>query len=127
MMMTSSRPYLLRAIYEWIVDNRLTPYLLVNAEQDGVEVPRQYVENGKIVLNMGPRAVQALELGNDEVSFSARFAGTPMSVHVPITAALAIYAKENGQGMIFTEEDGGGDGEGPSPSKAGRPQLKVVK
>jgi len=127
MSMTSSRPYLLRAIYEWIVDNDLTPYLLVNAEQEGVEVPVQYVEKGKIVLNVSPRAVQALDLANERISFSARFAGRPMEVSVPVSAALAIYAKENGQGMIFTDEDDGGDEPPPTPDKPNRPQLKVVK
>lgn len=126
MSMTSSRPYLLRAIYDWIVDNDLTPYLLVNAEQEGVEVPVQYVEKGKIVLNVSPRAVQALDLANERISFSARFAGRPMEVSVPISAALAIYAKENGQGMIFTDEDDGGEPP-PTPDKPNRPQLKVVK
>ncbi len=126
MSMTSSRPYLLRAIYDWIVDNELTPYLLVNAEQDGVQVPAQYVEKGKIVLNVSPRAVQALDLANEGISFSARFAGRAMDVNVPITAALAIYAKENGQGMIFTDEDDGGEPP-PEPDKPTRPQLKVVK
>lgn len=126
-MMTSSRPYLLRAIYAWIVDNDLTPYLLVDAEAEAVEVPRQYVEKGKIVLNIGPRAVQALALENEHVDFNARFGGQPMNVHVPMKAALAIYAKENGQGMIFTEEDGGGDEPTPDPDKPARPQLKVVK
>lgn len=126
-MMTSSRPYLLRAIYAWIVDNSLTPYLLVDAEAEGVEVPRQYVDKGKIVLNIGPRAVQALSLENDHVDFNARFAGQPMTVYIPMKATLAIYAKENGQGMIFNEEDDGGDEPTPSPDKPSRPQLKVVK
>ncbi len=126
-MMTSSRPYLLRAIYTWIVDNDLTPYLLVDAQAETVEVPRQYVEKGKIVLNIGSNAVQALALENDHVDFNARFSGQPMSVHVPMKAALAIYAKENGQGMIFTDEDGGGDEPTPDPDKPVRPQLKVVK
>lgn len=127
MMMTSSRPYLLRAIYTWIVDNDLTPYLLVDAQAEAVEVPRQYVEKGKIVLNIGSSAVQALALENDHVNFNARFSGQPMNVHVPMKAALAIYAKENGQGMIFTDEDGGGDEPTPDPGKPVRPQLKVVK
>lgn len=126
MTMTSSRPYLLRAIYDWIVDNNLTPYLLVNAEHEGVAVPQQYVEKGKIVLNVSPRAVQALDLANERICFSARFGGKPMEVSVPISAALAIYAKENGQGMIFTDEDDGNEPP-PSPDKPGRPQLKVVK
>ncbi len=126
--MTPSRPYLLRAMNEWILDNGLTPYLLVDADAPGVEVPRQFVENGKIVLNINPQAVQGLQLGNDEVSFSARFQGTPWQVSIPTRAVLAIYAQENGRGMMFNEEEGeepppqGDDGPG-----GGRPALKVVK
>jgi len=93
--MTSSRPYLLRAIYEWIVDNGMTPYLLVNAELDGVEVPVQYVNSGKIILNVAPEAVQGLDISGEDVSFSARFDGKPMRVSFPMSAALAIYAREN--------------------------------
>lgn len=128
-MMTSSRPYLIRAIYEWIVDNGLTPYLLVNAAAEGVVVPTQYVDNGKIVLNVSPHAVNALQLGNEWITFGARFSGTPMQVNVPPSAVLAIYAKENGQGMLFNEEEGGGEPppESPTPKKPGRPTLKVVK
>ncbi|HKK14620.1 MAG TPA: ClpXP protease specificity-enhancing factor [Gammaproteobacteria bacterium] len=125
--MTPSRPYLIRAIHEWVLDNELTPYLLVDATAPGVEVPTQYVENGKIVLNVGPRAVEGLQLGNDYVAFRARFSGAPMDVIAPIQAVLAIYAKENGRGMIFTDEDGTPPEPEPSPSKPGRPSLKVVK
>lgn len=126
--MTPSRPYLIRAIHEWILDNDLTPYLLVNAEVTGVQVPQQFVEGGRIVLNIGPQAVQALSLGNEEVAFRARFSGAPMDVQAPIYSVLAIYAKENGRGMIFTEEDGLPPPEQPSPTKPpGRPSLKVVK
>ncbi len=127
--MTSSRPYLLRALYEWILDNSLTPHLLVDAEQGGVEVPRQFVENGRIVLNLAPRAVHALAIDNEQVAFEARFSGQPMQVRFPVQAVLAVYAKENGQGMIFPEDEG----EGPEPPGAGpeqgggRPHLKVVK
>jgi stringent starvation protein B len=90
MSMTSSQPYLIRAIYDWIVDNELTPYVLVNAENDYSQVPRQYVENGKIVLNLGPAAVDNLELGNDYVMFNARFGGKAMEVSFPVSAVLAI-------------------------------------
>ncbi|RKZ86690.1 MAG: ClpXP protease specificity-enhancing factor [Candidatus Parabeggiatoa sp. nov. 3] len=103
--MTSMRPYLLRALYEWIVDNGLTPYLLVNADHDQVEVPRQFVENGQIILNIAPMAVQGLTLDNEWVSFSARFSGRSFSVFVPVLAVLAIYAKENGKGMFFQPEE----------------------
>ncbi len=102
--MTSSRPYLLKAIYEWISDNHLTPYLLVDALQENVQVPQQFVEDGKIVLNISLTAVRNLELEKDYISFNARFSGQPMQVYIPMTAALAIYAAENGQGMVFPEE-----------------------
>ena len=126
--MTSSRPYLIRAIYQWIVDNGLTPHLLVNAGAEHVQVPTQYVDNGKIVLNISPGAVKDLDLGNDWVMFNARFAGTAMDLSFPPSAVLAIYAKENGQGMLFNEEEGG-EPEPPEPPapKPGRPSLKVVK
>ncbi len=129
--MTPLRPYLIRAIYEWIVDNDMTPYILVDADQDQVVVPRQYVQDGRIVLNLRPEAVVNLLMGNEEIGFQARFGGTPMQVHVPISAVLAIYAKETGKGMIFDEET---DGDTPppnspkkTPEKPKRPALKVVK
>ncbi|NOZ54105.1 MAG: ClpXP protease specificity-enhancing factor [Gammaproteobacteria bacterium] len=131
--MTSSRPYLLRAVYDWIVDNDLTPYMLVNATLDNVAVPSEYVSNGKIILNVAPGAVQGLEMSNDNVHFNARFSGKAMLVHVPIVAVMAIYAKENGRGMVFSEEDdmppspnndNYGDGEKP---KSKQPTLRVVK
>ena len=103
--MKSMRPYLLRALYEWIVDNELTPHLLVNAEHEQVEVPSQYVENGQIILNISQMAVQGLTLGDDWVSFTTRFSGQPFSVFVPVKAVLAVYAKENGKGMFFQTED----------------------
>ncbi len=128
--MTPSRPYLLRAINEWILDNDLTPFILVDAEQDGVIVPGQFVENGKIVLNINPQAIQGLTISNNAVNFSARFQGTPWDIHIPIQAVLAIYTKENGRGMMFTEEDGGGDEpptDSPDSDNKSRPTLKVVK
>jgi stringent starvation protein B len=125
--MTSSRPYLLRAIYEWIVDNGMTPYLLVDATLEGVQVPAQYVQDGKIILNVAPRAVVGLDLGNDSIQFHARFSGVDMALFVPIKAALAIYAQENGQGMAFGEEGGDNPPPEPSPDKPRRPSLKVVK
>ncbi len=103
--MISMRPYLLRALHDWIVDNELTPHLLVNAEHDQVEVPTQYVDNGQIILNISPMAVQDLTLNNDWISLTTRFSGEPFSVFVPIVAVLAIYAKENGKGMFFQAED----------------------
>jgi stringent starvation protein B len=130
--MISLKPYLIRAIYDWIVDNSFTPYLLVNAELEGVVVPRQYVQDGKIVLNLRPQAVHGLSLGNRNIAFSARFGGNPMQVDVPMRAVLALYAQENGKGMIFDEEDedetpppDDTTPKGPEPKK--RPSLKVVK
>lgn len=141
--MKSSRPYLLRAIHEWIVDNGCTPFLLVNAEAPGVDVPREYIENDKIILNIGPTATQGLVLGDEEVSFQARFGGQPRPVSAPMNAVLAIYARENGQGMLFTDEAGDteapgrdGDstetgedvtGEDGEPSSPGKPNLRVIK
>lgn len=129
--MTPSRPYLIRALYEWIVDNGLTPYVLINAEYPEVVVPGQYVENGKIVLNINPSAVQNLLLGNQSLELDARFSGSPMHVYVPIMAVLAIYARENGKGMVFNEEEYDGDEPPPSggddETKNKKPQLRVVK
>jgi stringent starvation protein B len=129
--MTSSRPYLIRAIYQWIVDNGATPHLLVDASYPSVCVPREYVENNKIILNIGPMAAHGLKLGNEHVEFSARFSGKSLPVVVPIGAVLAIYARENGQGMVFNENDGrGADKKGVTEQNANKPQrpkLRVVK
>jgi stringent starvation protein B len=103
--MKASRPYLVRALYGWIVDNGMTPYLLVDADLIHVQVPREHVNNGKIVLNLDPDAVQGLELGNQAVRFSARFASGHLDCYIPIPAVLAIYASENGKGMFFNHED----------------------
>lgn len=99
--MTPSRPYLLRALYEWILDNDTTPHILVNALHHDAHVPQEYVKDGQIVLNIAPGAVQTLSLDNDEVTFSARFQGVPNNVSVAMEAVLGIYAKENGKGMMF--------------------------
>ncbi|TWE02881.1 stringent starvation protein B [Pseudomonas sp. AG1028] len=136
--MNSSRPYLIRALYEWIVDNDCTPHLLVNAEYPGVQVPSKFVSDGQIVLNVSPTAVRELSLGLDAVSFEGRFGGVAHSLFVPSAAVLAIYARENGQGMVFdqepppveseieeVEDEPTPDDEPPRPS--GRPSLKVVK
>ena len=103
--MTPNRPYLLRAFYEWIVDNNLTPYLVVDATMAGVKVPTQHVQNGQIVLNINPSAVGNLLLGNDAVTFNARFGGSPFALYIPQRAVLAIYARENGAGTMFTPEE----------------------
>ena len=146
--MKARRPYLLRAIHEWISDSLCTPHVVVDANAAGVEVPRQFVNDGKIVLNLSWSATANLRLGNDEISFSGRFGGASMAVRVPILAVLAIYARETGQGMIFADDDadppsrppaGGstesapgspGDDPGPkptSPADSRRAKFKVVK
>jgi len=136
--MTPSRPYLMQALNEWIIDNNCTPYVLVDASMPGVQVPQDYVNNGQIVLNIAPGAIRSLVINQEGLSFNARFGGVPMDVHVPLVAILAIYAKENGQGMVFGSEAGAPDpNEPPPPPKpekkapeappSGRPSLKVVK
>ncbi|WP_295955568.1 ClpXP protease specificity-enhancing factor [Rhodoferax sp.] len=97
---TSTRPYLIRALYEWCTDNGLTPYVAVLVD-DSVQVPREYVKDGEIVLNISFDATSSLKLGNDFIEFKARFAGTPREILVPIGRVIAIYARENGQGMAF--------------------------
>ena len=99
--LSSHRPYLIRAIREWAIDNHLTPQLLVSAEMDGVEVPAEFVEEGQIVLNISPQAVDHLEMGNEYISFSARFRGVSRSVLVPVDAVLAVFDRESRQGMSF--------------------------
>ncbi|TYP63292.1 ClpXP protease specificity-enhancing factor [Stutzerimonas stutzeri] len=137
--MTSSRPYLVRALYEWIVDNDCTPHLLVNADHAGVQVPDGFASDGQIVLNVAPSAVRQLQMDNQAISFEGRFGGVPHSLHVPSAAIMAIYARENGQGMVFeveptppddgTPSDDVSEGAGTSsrPTPGGRPSLKVVK
>ncbi|MCQ8180911.1 ClpXP protease specificity-enhancing factor [Methylomonas sp. SURF-1] len=127
--MTPLKPYLIRSIYEWIVDNSLTPHLLVNAEYPGVVLPTDFVEDGRIVLNIRPEAIQGLNLGNDEIQFNARFAGKAMRIVAPCKAVLAIYAKENGKGMIFDpdETDDETPPAPPEPKPPQKPQLRVVK
>jgi stringent starvation protein B len=104
--MTPRRPYLVRAFYEWLVDNDLTPHLVVDALLPGVRVPAEFVQDGQIILNVAPRAVGSIEMGNDAITFQARFGGKPHSVIVPIYAVQAIYARENGAGTMFEPEDG---------------------
>jgi stringent starvation protein B len=125
--MTSLKPYLIRSIYDWIIDNDLTPHLLVDAENNQAILPQQFIEDGKIVLNIRPQAIQRLTLGNEEIQFNARVSGRPMSIVVPITAVMAIYAKENGKGMIFDQEDEESDKTPPENKPPTRPTLRVVK
>lgn len=132
--MTSSRPYLIRALHEWILDNDLTPHIVVNAEAEGVRVPPEYVKDGQISLNISATAVQGLSMENDWIVFDARFGGKPYNVSVPTGAVMAVFARENGAGMWFGEEEheddpppgtDGGD-EGGKKSR-GQPALRVVK
>ncbi|MEG0191944.1 MAG: ClpXP protease specificity-enhancing factor [Stenotrophomonas sp.] len=144
--MTSHRPYLLRALVEWINDNQLTPHILVDAGVPGVQVPPSAVKDGRVVLNIAERAVVRLVIDNESVSFSARFSGTSYPVQVPISAVLAVYARETGQGMALPDDIPGGepaptndellhdDEQTPpddtppaGPPPKGRPTLRVVK
>jgi len=142
--MTSNRSYLIRAIYDWIVDNKLTPYIIVNASAEDVQVPEEYVKDGKIILNISPDACVGLHIDNDRILFSASFSDISMQIFTPPQAVKAIYAKENGRGMVFGEEDDGGDAGPPSFTPPGlksltskykeksgkkhrKPALKIVK
>ncbi len=147
MKLPSNKPYLLRAVYEWIVDNNATPHVALFAENPDVLVPEQFVEEGKIILNISPTAAEGLLIDNDSLSFSARFGGKPFNVYAPIGAVLALYASENGEGLSFDLEPfddtppedpppaviGSVDTVGKKPSsssknkKSKRPSLKVVK
>jgi stringent starvation protein B len=134
--MTPNQPYLLRAFYEWIVDNNLTPYIVVDAHYRGTQVPQEFVQDGQIVLNVSPVSTGNLQLGLREIMFNARFGGVPRDIVVPCPAVLAIYAKENGAGTVFTIEENIGSGEESdepqaleveAPPKKGKPTLTVVK
>ncbi|MBP6700903.1 MAG: ClpXP protease specificity-enhancing factor [Halioglobus sp.] len=128
--MTPSRPYIMRALYEWIVDNNCTPYVLVDATVADVMVPQQYVKDGQIVLNISPGAVIELNIGNDSMAFNGRFGGVATDIYVPIAAVVGIYARENGQGMVFEPEESTGPPHEPPPDPIkpeGRPSLKIVK
>lgn len=128
--MTSNRPYLLRAVYEWICDNGLTPHIVVDAGKPGVQVPPQAVSEGRVVLNLAPRAVGHLDMGNDVITLTARFGGVSQSVSVPVAAVQAIYARENGQGMLLAEEAPGSVAppvETPGPQAVSKaPVLQAV-
>jgi stringent starvation protein B len=132
---TSRRPYLIRAMVDWAIDNGLTPHLVVSADAPGVEVPRQYAHDGKITLNISARAAQGLSIGNQMIAFSARFGGQPWQVRIPPGAVLAVYARENGEGVVFGEVEAPAEPAPPEspapgpgqPPKRGKPQLKVVK
>lgn len=147
MQLPSNKPYLLRAVYEWIVDNNATPHIALFAENPDVLVPEQFVEDGKIILNISPTAAEGLLIDNESLSFSARFGGKPFNIYAPISAVLALYASENGEGLSFDLEpfddtppedpppatiesvDTGGKKSSSSSKnkKSKRPSLKVVK
>lgn len=150
MKMTSSRPYLLRAIYQWLVDNRLTPYLMVDTTHAQVRVPERFIEDNQIILNVAEDAVRDLQLGNELIEFMAQFSGVVHQIVIPVKSVKAIYAFENGRGMVFNAEDedeeGGREGEEvaepamhsendddqptlPPTNKGGKkpPWLKIIK
>lgn len=125
--MTSNRPYLLRALYQWITDNGLTPHILVDAEVDGVDVPAHTIQKGKVVLNIAGGATEQLLLDNERIDFRARFSGKPHQIVVPMVAVIAIYARENGQGMMFAKDDSDPPPVDGSDQPASRSHLSVVK
>lgn len=126
-----TRPYLLRALYEWALDCGYTPHIAVDATQPGVQVPLSYVRDGQITLNLHPQAIQGLTIGNEAITFQARFGGVSQGVNVPVNAVLAIFARENGRGMQFPREEVGAEPppetppETPTPKKGSH--LKVIK
>ncbi|QUX92001.1 ClpXP protease specificity-enhancing factor [Marinomonas sp. A3A] len=125
--MLPKRSYLLNAAYSWVADNDMTPYLLVDAQQKDVVVPTEFVKDGQIVLNIGMSAVRHLIMDKEAVSFEARFSGKPMQVYVPMRAALALYAKENGDGFVFPDEEFFDEPTPTPPEPKKGFQLKVVK
>lgn len=139
---TPTRPYMVRALYQWIEDNELTPYLMVDATADNVQIPREHVQDGRIVLNIASRATGNMSMENDYIHFSARFGGVSQEIWVPLTAVMGIYAKENSQGMFFDpneyddyvpEEDIGPSSSAkkniapPKPKRDNKAGLKVLK
>ncbi|MCE9677624.1 ClpXP protease specificity-enhancing factor [Shewanella sp. AS1] len=103
--MTPNRPYLLQAYYDWLMDNELTPHVVVDAFVPGTQVPQQYVKDGQIVLNIASGAVGNLQIGHDFIEFNARFGGVPQQVILPMASIIAIYARENGAGTVFDQEE----------------------
>ena len=138
----SQRPYLYRALHEWMTDNGYTPHIVVDATHENTSVPTEFVEDGRIVLNISYTATHGLVMGNDEITFQARFGGKPMNLFIPSSSVLGIYARETGEGMIFSEDpeaetdqdsvvtpEGHNDGEGEDdpPSRPDRSHLRVIK
>jgi stringent starvation protein B len=128
--MTSSKPYLVRALYEWILDNDTTPYILVDTSSEQVLIPPGIANDGKVVLNLAPQAIQHLEMNNEYLSFSARFNGVSEDIYCPMSSLMAIYARENGEGMMFPAEEANAetsDGKTGGGDKPKGPTLKVIK
>ncbi|MSS76817.1 MAG: ClpXP protease specificity-enhancing factor [Methyloglobulus sp.] len=125
--MTPLKPYLIRSVYEWIVDNDLTPHLLVNAETNKGNLPTSYIEDGKIILNMRPQAIDTLSLGNEFIEFNAKFSGRPVQIAASVSAVMAIYAKENGKGLVFDQENNDDNEPPPEQAPPNKPSLRVVK
>ena len=126
--MTSSKPYLVRALYQWILDNDTTPYILVDTSAEDLLIPKGIANDGKVVLNLAPAAIQDLEISNESIRFSARFGGVAQQVSCPMGSLLAIYARENGEGMMFPVDDLETGQEGTeTPPRGGAPNLKVIK
>ncbi len=129
--MSLSRPYLIRAIYQWVVDNGLTPYIVVDCTEDFIDIPEQFIHDGQVILNISPSAVQNLEITDQSIFFNARFAGVPRQLDISVLSVLAIYARENGQGLIFSNDHLPPDikqKEQPEvKNKPKKPTLKVVK
>lgn len=131
--MTPNKPYLIRALYEWLVDNDATPYIMVDTTQSGVDIPAGIAKDGKVVLNVAHRAVQGLQIDNEYIAFTARFSGVSQNLYIPIQAVMAIYSMEDGEGMMFADstensEAGAGDADqAADKSSKPKPGLKIVK
>ncbi len=126
----STKPYLIRAIYEWCVDGGMTPHLAVQVDAH-TDVPSAFVKDGQIILNIGPEAVRNLHIGNDAITFGGRFNGVSHDLYVPVAAVIGIYARENGQGLAFEAQESPppapSEGGGEPPAPHGKPHLRVVK
>jgi len=132
--MTPSKPYLIRGLYQWLLDNQVTPYILADTGSDEIMIPRGIATDGKVVLNLSPSAIQNLEMTNEYLSFSARFNGVAQDIYCPMDSILAIYARENGEGMMFnsepdqSQETGDPAADATAKSKKANPSgLKIVK
>jgi stringent starvation protein B len=128
------KPYLLRALHEWMTDNGQTPQGVVDVSLAGVDVPQHHIRDGKLVLNIGYPATHNLSLGNDQITFDARFDGAPHHVRIPVSAVLAIYARESSQGMVFSDEaqpvaddPAASDKSNGEPARSGKSHLRVIK